>query len=98
MGDIARNENFEISAINVLRLRTIWQRFCGTDFAKNQSLRRTGNSRAEAAKAPALRLNLHRPTRRARSLNAAPGKPSSLRYTSCDQRHNASGVKAVEGP
>src|ERR1700752_459342 len=46
MGDIARNENFKISAITVLRLRAIWQRFCRTDFAKNQSLRRTGAVRA----------------------------------------------------
>ena len=38
MGDIARNENFEISAINVLRLCTIWQRFYGTDFAKTKAL------------------------------------------------------------
>ncbi len=38
MGDIARNENFEISAITVLRLRTIWQRFYRTDFPKTKAL------------------------------------------------------------
>jgi hypothetical protein len=38
MGDIARNENFEISGITVLRLRAIWQRFCRTDFPKTKAL------------------------------------------------------------
>jgi len=38
MGDIARNENFEISAITVLRLRAIWQRFCRTDLLRTKAL------------------------------------------------------------